>query len=351
MFYRPFFKPLSEVTVGDLADLLDRAVPEGISLEYKREWVPEKIARAIAAMANSVGGTVVVGMETKDLLPTRLCGFETPGDPAEMVVQLIRDHIAPVPAFRPLSLLLESGTRCLVVEVDEGTSAPYLLTKTGQIIVRTPTSSAPATREEVGLLFAKGERGRRWAELQLAQLHPVMTATGEVHLLTVPSVEGGLALNPMLFRKSVLAAIDERTPTPFAHGDHVRQWDLKPDRAFIRVEFPRIHSVEMYVSISGLVHTRWRTLSRFPETTTAESLLREGLPRHARIFEEGLAYRGAVFVAFGGHLAQGPGQIHHFHPWIRRGPVDLSTLSEEEFEAELRREMHRSVAQGEFEPE
>lgn len=351
MFYRPFSKPLSEVTVSDVAELLPRAVPEGISLEYKRQWVPDKVAKAIAAMANNVGGTVVVGIETSDLLPTNLCGFETAGDPAEMVVQLIRDHIAPVPAFRPLSLSLDGGAKCLVVEVDEGTSPPYLLTKTGQIVIRTPTSSAPATREEVRLLFAKGERGRRWAETQLAQLHPVMTASREVHLLVLPSVDGGLALNPVLFRKSVVAAINERTPTPFAHRDHDRQWDLKPDRAVVLVEFPRIHTVETYVSTAGLVHTRWRTLSQFPDSTTAESLLREGVPSHARILEEVFGYRGAVFVAFGGHVAQGPGQIHHFHPWVRRGPVDLSNLFEEPFIAELRREVHRSVGRPEYEPE
>jgi hypothetical protein len=343
--------PIGDLTRSDLDELISRSVPEGICLEYKREWVPDKIARAVTAMANNVGGTVIVGMETEDLLPTHLCGFSTRGDPAEMVVQVIRDHVAPVPPFRTLSLSLDSETKCLIVEIDEGPNPPYVLAKTGQIVIRTPTSSAPATREEVELLFAKGERGRRWAEGQLSTLRPVMTANGEVHLLTVPSVDRGLGLNPTLFRNSVLSQIDERTPTPFAHGEHERRWDLQPDRAVVLVEFPGIHGVETYVSTAGVVHTKWRTLSQLPDSTTGEALLREGLPRHARILEEVFGYRGAVFVAFGGHLAQGAAQSHHFHPWIYRGPVELPTLSEPHFEAELRREMHRSVGRPEYEPE
>jgi hypothetical protein len=268
-----------------------------------------------------------------------------------MVVQTIRDHVSPIPSFRPRSFPLDSGAHVLIVEVDEGTNPPYLLTKTGQIVVRTPTSSAPATQEDVRLLFAKGERGRAWAETRLAELHPVMTANGEVHLLTVPSVHKGLALNATLFRKSVLTDLDERTPLPFAHSNHDRRWGLRPDRAVIEVEFPKIHDVQMYVSTSGLVHTRWRTLSQMPDSTTAESLLREGLPKHARILREVLGYSGEVYVAFGGHVALGPGQIHHFHPWVTRGPVELPRMSRESFEAELRRELRRGLELGDFEPE
>lgn len=351
MFYKPFTKPLADLTIDDVADLKERAVPEGIALEYKRQWVPDKIARAIAALANNVGGTVVVGMETQDLIPTDLCGFATAGDPAEMVVQVVRDHIAPIPDFRPLALELESGDKCLVVEVEEGTNPPYLLTKTGQIMIRTPTSSAPATREEVQNLFAKGERGREWAAVQLDALHPVMTANNEVHLATVPSVAGGLGLNPSLFRKSTMEGLDQRVPVSFGHPGQQREWDLKPDRCVIRVEMSAIYVAELSVTTTGIVHSSWRPLSQLPDYNTAESLLREGLVRHSAILEEVFAYRGSVFVAMGGHLAQGVGQINHFHPWIRRGPVDLAVLSAANFRDELNREVARTVELPDFEPE
>lgn len=351
MFYRPFDIPLSEVTVEDVASLVERQIPEGIALEYKSQWVPDKIARAVAAMANNVGGTVVVGMETEELLPINFCGFATPGDPAEMVVQVIRDHIAPVPDFRPLSLELKSGEKALVVEVEEGTNPPYLLTKTGQIVVRTPTSSTPGTREDVQAMFEKGERGREWAETQVMALQPVMTVGNEVHLATVPSVAGGLSLNPSLFRKSTLEALDERTPVPFAHPANARRWDLRPDRSVVMVDFERIHAVELEVRTSGLVHSTWKPLSQPPDYNMAESLLSEGLGRHAQILEEVFAYRGSAFVAFGGHLAQGLEQNHHFHPWVRRGPVALPRLKEAGFREEICREIARTVQLPDFEPE
>jgi hypothetical protein len=119
----------------------------------------------------------------------------------------------------------------------------------------------------------------------------------------------------------------------------------------VRVEFPQIHAVELSASTTGVVHTRWRLLSQLPDATSIDDLMREGLPRHAAILGEVLGYRGAVFVALGGHLAEGQDQRHHFHPWIRRGPVEHTALRDEAFRAGLRREVRRAIGHAEFEPE
>lgn len=351
MFFRPFDKTLGDLTTEDLKDLEKRKVPEGIALEYKRDWVPDKIARAVAAMANNVGGTLVVGMETRDLIPTDLCGFETGGDPAEMVVQVIRDHISPIPDYRPLSLGLETGRKCLVVEVDQGSEPPYLLTRTGQIVIRTPTSSAPASREEVQGLFNRGQRGREWAQAQLTPLQPPMTVDGEVHLTSVPSVYQGLSLNPRLFRRSVVERVDKLVPTPFGGSAYDTNWNLKPDRVEVSVVATSINKFSTSVSVTGVVRTEWRPANQLPDFATVEALLREGLPKHSRILQDVFGFHGSVFVALGGHIAMGPDQIDHYHPWIYRGPLASSALQDEALYEELRREVRRTIDLPDFEPE
>ena len=48
-------KHLSEVDRSDLEALINDQVPEGLFVEYERDWSAPKVARAVASFANSQG--------------------------------------------------------------------------------------------------------------------------------------------------------------------------------------------------------------------------------------------------------------------------------------------------------
>jgi hypothetical protein len=145
MIYRPFApKALGDIDATDLARLISDQIPEGLFVEYKRDWTPRGAARSIASFANNTGGgTLIIGVEANKLLPIGLVGLQNAGDLEERVVSTVRTSIAPVPSFTPRAVDLGANTVCLVVEIPEGLQPPYILVRTGQILIRTPTSSEP----------------------------------------------------------------------------------------------------------------------------------------------------------------------------------------------------------------
>lgn len=64
-----FGKPLNEVTVNDVKLFCDKQIKEGINLDYKKDLNPKSIVKAIAAMGNTRGGWLIVGVEDKDDKP------------------------------------------------------------------------------------------------------------------------------------------------------------------------------------------------------------------------------------------------------------------------------------------
>ena len=58
-----FKKPINQLTFEDVREFLKQGVPENTMLDYKL-LLPknnEKFAKTIAAFANSLGGTIIIG--------------------------------------------------------------------------------------------------------------------------------------------------------------------------------------------------------------------------------------------------------------------------------------------------
>lgn len=150
MLWNPFHKPLGDVAEADLMALLDPGeedrVQEGLLVEFKRDWTNDRIARAAASFANSHGGTLMIGVEAKKLVPVAMPGIEgDPGALQERVVQVLRSTIAPIPDFVPHAVPIRDGASCVVlVEVPEGRLPPYLHIKSGVPMSAPPRSPIPS---------------------------------------------------------------------------------------------------------------------------------------------------------------------------------------------------------------
>ena len=73
----------SFATLGDVQTIVTEQIPEGKNLEYKGSSVlierdTNTVCKTVSALANSAGGTFIVGIEMQDLVPVRIDGG-TPG--------------------------------------------------------------------------------------------------------------------------------------------------------------------------------------------------------------------------------------------------------------------------------
>lgn len=358
--FRPFgLKHLSEIDRTDLEALITNEVREGLFVEYKSEWASHKVARAVASFANSPGGGwLIVGMRAEGLLPKELVSLENTDDLEERVVQTIRSSVAPVPGFSPWAVETEPGKAALVVHVPEGTQPPYILVRTGQVLVRTPTSSEPVginDREALDRLFAMGERGRIWAKRQAGHLRDSARDSQTARVWTVPAVDEGLAALPAIFVPSFAQAMVEEMKSfhwvSSAFFENRVQPGMGEDQISMRI--PTVGGGDsffsMFVMGSGIMCTEWQLQRGGADSESLKALLRWALPSHGRLYEVNLGHRGNVAVVVSAYWAAQDGQLRF--AFVANPPVPLNALSETNFFDTLDRSIDRSQGYYISEPE
>ncbi|HET7180612.1 MAG TPA: ATP-binding protein [Candidatus Limnocylindrales bacterium] len=111
----PAFIELLEADESALDAFLELGVSEGAVLDYKKD-LPSDISETIAAMANTDGGTVILGVEedatTKK--PARRPGVQMK-DPQGAVVGQVRSMLEPVPDLSTHVVKRSDGTAYVVV--------------------------------------------------------------------------------------------------------------------------------------------------------------------------------------------------------------------------------------------
>jgi hypothetical protein len=358
--FRPFGeKHLSEIQPQDLQALITDEVPEGLFVEYKSEWASHKVARAVASFANSPGGGwVIIGMTAEGLLPQKLISLENTGDLEERVVHTVRSSITPVPAFSPWAVETEPGKAALVVQVPEGIQPPYILVRTGQVLVRTPTSSEPVginDREALDRLFARGERGRIWAKRQADQLRASARDSQTARVWTIPAVDEGLAALPGIFAPSFAHAIVQEMKTfhwvSSAFFEDRVQPGMGEDRIVMRA--PTVEGGDsffsMFVMGSGIMCTYWQRPRGGADSESLKALLRWALPSHGGLYEGNLGHRGDVAVVVSAYWTMQDNQPRL--AFVANSPVPLEMLSVTSFHEGMDRSIDRSQSYYVIEPE
>lgn len=163
-FYSPFTDKtgnpvdIFHIQHRHLIQLSSKEIEEGYQVEYKTELtdsVKKKLPKIITSFANSAGGWLFVGVDEKTL---ELDKLEKPSrtDYSQIISQLLREHVSPLPRFEARFLKSNKSTSgVLVVYVYEGTNPPYVAD--GTVYVRNGSSSEPAKsqRAEIDVLYQK----------------------------------------------------------------------------------------------------------------------------------------------------------------------------------------------------
>lgn len=133
---------------------------EGLHTEFKQKvHSPPKIARPIAAFANTGGGTMLIGIDDDG----RVVGIQSEKEALEIVFEAIRRHIDPLPEVEAyvemhrkrmvLAIVVHESLRKphfhLTSSIDPETGRPRTVRR---IYMREGSSSRAMSEEEAGLM-------------------------------------------------------------------------------------------------------------------------------------------------------------------------------------------------------
>jgi hypothetical protein len=152
-------------TARDIREFCSR-FNEGIRVEYKSvfdESVRKKLPAIVSSFANTLGGILVVGVNTLKGVPQQpIEGFPETGEELPLTVESICLQ-GINPAILPRTTIVPSnieGKMFAVVEVEESSEAPHAIENSRKVYVRTEGASIPydlATVEQIIELLKRRE--------------------------------------------------------------------------------------------------------------------------------------------------------------------------------------------------
>lgn len=151
-------KTLESITLEDLQSLKENEVPEGKTLEYKREIpgdAPEekkKMLRAICSLANTAGGDLIYGIDAQNGIPVALPGIDSINEDGLRLrfENSCRDGIQPrLSHFHLKFIPVSEGRSVLIVRVQKSWNSPHRLGHDGHFYGR---NSAGSYQLDVGEL-------------------------------------------------------------------------------------------------------------------------------------------------------------------------------------------------------
>jgi hypothetical protein len=130
-------KRFDDIVPDDLTALVNNAVREGRTIEYKKvlpdgsDAGKKEFLADVSSFANSMGGDLVYGVEAKDGLPIRLAGLQgfDPDKDTLRFESIIRDGLDPrVPGLRTKVIDVPSAGPVFVIRVMRSWAGPHMVT-------------------------------------------------------------------------------------------------------------------------------------------------------------------------------------------------------------------------------
>lgn len=169
-----YTKLINEITYQDVVDFCNEGHSEGFILEYKRDFASlpnEKIAKTVAAFANTHGGILIVGVDApsgKPVAPFEGFVFDPSMKYEEKIESVILSHIKE-PVFPEVQICDSvNGKTFIVIRVAESHLTPHRVSDNTKIYVRTGQSSTPneeAAYDKIEWLIARRKKSEEFREL------------------------------------------------------------------------------------------------------------------------------------------------------------------------------------------
>lgn len=170
-----YTKPLEDLTFADVKTFVGEKRREGEILDYKQSW-PQDLSKVMAAMANTYGGVILVGVseEGRTGLPDQIVGVPVErgiDTLRQKVVSLAYQAIYPpvIPEVEAYEIADEPDYAVVVIRIAQSDRAPHAVDGRKKIYVRVDSQSQPhlyrlATIDEIEWLLNQRERGEEFLD-------------------------------------------------------------------------------------------------------------------------------------------------------------------------------------------
>ncbi|MGC8668304.1 MAG: helix-turn-helix domain-containing protein, partial [Chthonomonadales bacterium] len=127
-------KSLDQVTQAELEKIVEASVPESVTLEYKAACYGSKdqdkleLAKDVAAMANTHGGFLIIGIKEKNGQAAELTGVQLPDPDKEIqrMLNILDAHVEPkIHGVNMQPIGLEDGRWAFVLRVPRSLMRPH----------------------------------------------------------------------------------------------------------------------------------------------------------------------------------------------------------------------------------
>ena len=145
-----YTKPIENITYEDVVDFCNERRRENMYLDYKRD-ISESLTKTIAAMANTWGGHIIIGVEEEDSRPKLpVSGMPYRERLREQVNDLVLGNITP-PLLLEVQVCLSGDGKSafVIIRVPQSNLTPHAIENNTKVYLRTDTCNKP--EEQAGV--------------------------------------------------------------------------------------------------------------------------------------------------------------------------------------------------------
>lgn len=160
-------KPLDQITLADLQELISERWPEGKAVEYKRDMYgrsdadKKELLKDVSSFANTDGGDLIIGMDEDGGIPTAIVGVAVGDVDAEKLrlEEIIRRGIEPRIDFAIHTVDTGSGAAVFIIRVRESWILPHRVVyqKFGEFFARNSAGTYSMDTTELRRAFNLSE--------------------------------------------------------------------------------------------------------------------------------------------------------------------------------------------------
>ncbi len=162
-----FTKEIEKITYQDVVDFCSQQNKETIHLDYKQK-IAGNLVKTIAAMANTWGGLIVIGVEDEDSKPKiPAIGIPYKEYLREQINNLILGNVTP-PLFPEIQVCpSENNKRAfIIIRVLQSNLTPHAIKNNTKVYIRTDTSNEPEELTSIDKVLWLVEKRRKSTELK-----------------------------------------------------------------------------------------------------------------------------------------------------------------------------------------